>query len=206
MGWGWGDNRMLEVASWGRLGVEKTFSSRSAAFLICSRLLHEYKSSAGISLKGFYISRTFRILPLYFTYLAILSALALLAGVPASRSEVLSSLVFLRNYAAQSEGCYTNHFWSLAVEEHFYLVWPLFLALLTPGRALWVTPLLGICVHLWRSADARWHLFPTALSDAGLLFRTDTRIDAILWGCFAAARVVRNTPGCECRGGRRGRR
>jgi peptidoglycan/LPS O-acetylase OafA/YrhL len=185
---GWGEQALI-VASWGRLGVDLFFAI--SGYLICSRLLREYDVRAQISLKGFYCRRFFRIFPLYYTYLAVLSLLAAFAGVPASRSEVIWSLFFLRNYASMSEGAYTNHFWSLAVEEHFYLCWPLFLALVRPRVALWATPVLALCVHGWRALDARWQLFPTAISATGLLHRTDTRIDAILWGCFAALLCAR---------------
>ena len=180
---GFGDERILHLVSYGRLGVDLFFAI--SGFLICSRLLDEERLVGSISLKEFYLRRTFRILPLYFAYLAILSLLALVAKVPVSRAELLSCVFFYRNYEAGG-GIFTNHFWSLSVEEHFYFVWPLFLLLAGARRALWVTPMLGIFIHCWRSLDTRWHLFARIFPDPGILFRTDTRIDALLWGCFAA--------------------
>src|SRR5207249_6311674 len=79
-----------------------------------------------ISLKRFYIRRFFRILPPYMTYLAGLLILSILGLVTISPSAWWSCLLFFRNYLPDESGgtFYTGHFWSLAVEEHFYLIWP----------------------------------------------------------------------------------
>jgi peptidoglycan/LPS O-acetylase OafA/YrhL len=174
----------ISVAAWGRLGVDLFFAI--SGYLICGRLLAEREAAGSISLKNFYIRRLFRILPLYYGYLAVLVALAVFAGVAVTKTEIVSSIFFYRNYVPMSASVYTNHFWSLAVEEHFYLFWPFFLVAVGPRAALWTTPILALSVHVWRAADSRLHLFPTFLSEAGILHRTDTRIDAILWGCVAA--------------------
>jgi peptidoglycan/LPS O-acetylase OafA/YrhL len=182
---GLGDERTLSVASWGRLGVDLFFAI--SGFLITYQLLIEFKANGTVSLKAFYTRRVFRILPLYYAYLIIIAVLSVIAGLPVSRQELLACILFFRNYALPPEGGYTNHFWSLAVEEHFYFLWPMLLVLLKPRRALLAIPPLALAIHCWRSMDARWHLFSRAFDyDTGLIWRTDTRMDALLWGCFAA--------------------
>ena len=82
-------------------------------------------------------------------------------------------------------GFYTAHFWSLAVEEHFYLIWPMLLISLKPKRAGKVAFFLAIGVFGWRVLEE--HLQRAGkLPPANLLARTDSRIDALLWGCLAA--------------------
>src|SRR5207237_4594263 len=58
----------------GALGVDVFFGI--SGFLICTRLIEEHKKNGTINLKRFYVRRAFRILPPYFTYLAVLGVLA----------------------------------------------------------------------------------------------------------------------------------
>ena len=186
----------MPVLGWGRLGVDLFFAM--SGFLITTRMLDELRTTGGFSMAGFYLRRSVRILPAYAAYLVGLALLAMWAGVPASLAEIGWSAVFLRNYAMLPDGAYTNHFWSLAVEEHFYLLWPLLVLTLRPRTLFLVTPLLAASIHVWRGLDAQWGLLPDVIPNLGSMHRTDTRIDAILWGCFAALlrdrRVVTAVP------------
>lgn len=187
----------VPVVGSGWLGVDLFFAI--SGFLITVRMLDEMRVDGRLSLTGFYLRRTVRIFPAYVTYLVCLAALTSWAGVPASRAEIGWSAIFLRNYAILPDGAYTNHFWSLAVEEHFYLLWPLLVVMLRPRTLLVVTPLLATAVHVWRGLDAHWALLPDVIPNLGTQLRTDTRIDAILWGCFAGLlrdrRVLTVAPG-----------
>ena len=119
-------------------------------------------------------------------------------GVPCSWDAIKSCLLFYRNYATPAEGVYTNHFWSLSVEEHFYLLWPCFLVLAGPRRALWITPLMALLVEVWRRILIHFASFAALLPSQNLLWHTDSRLDALLWGCFAAlvcSRTVFRLPG-----------
>jgi peptidoglycan/LPS O-acetylase OafA/YrhL len=132
-----------------------------SGYLITGKLLEDG------SLRRFYTRRAFRILPILFAYLLVASMLGfVLHRIPLLRSEVISSALFVRNYfayvAATSSGVawFTAHLWSLAIEEQFYLIWPLVLLSVgkgTPRRqALAVTLLFGfwttiyILVHVAR--------------------------------------------------------
>jgi peptidoglycan/LPS O-acetylase OafA/YrhL len=152
-----------------------------SGYLICTLLLQEKASTGTISLGSFYTRRVFRILPpiiLYLTSLLILIQCHLLPQIPAA--DFLSVLLFARNYSLGS--WYTAHFWSLAVEEHFYLVAPLFFLVLPWKWALrFALALILICIGV------RWFEFSHfSYAASQLQFRTENRFDALLWGCILA--------------------
>jgi peptidoglycan/LPS O-acetylase OafA/YrhL len=119
----------------GWVGVDLFFVL--SGFLITGILLDTRHRSAGHYLKGFYARRVLRIFPLYYGFLAALFiALPALQGIiGASNAEALrSGQVWLWTYSvnvlAAISGSWQStplvgHFWSLSVEEHFYLAWPL---------------------------------------------------------------------------------
>jgi peptidoglycan/LPS O-acetylase OafA/YrhL len=132
----------------------------------------------------------FRILPPAFAYLAIVGLLAIAGVIAVSPREWLSSVFFSRNYIVMppDAGWYTGHFWSLAVEEHFYLIWPTALLMLGSGRARRYLPGIAIAVAIWRALDFHFfhgQIWPGVLND-NIYERTDTRFDGLLWGCWIA--------------------
>jgi peptidoglycan/LPS O-acetylase OafA/YrhL len=177
------------VAVRGYAGVNVFFAL--SGFLICGKLLREQQLTSRISLKRFYLARSFRILPALGMYLAVLAALGAAGWVKSQGWEFESTLLFVRNYFPMFDGqhpigVYTAQFWSLAVEEHFYLVWPVVMLLLGPSvRRVGLAALgLAVAVCIWRTVDAHYGWFvPFATSVDG---KTDTRLDALLWGCLAA--------------------
>jgi peptidoglycan/LPS O-acetylase OafA/YrhL len=182
-------------ASWhpllqtGANGVSLFFAI--SGFLICSRLLEEEQLFGSISLKGFYIRRACRILPAAFAYLLVLGLLAMGAVVVVTPLEWWSCILFFRNYLPPAWiragwGGYTIHYWSLAIEEHFYLLWPALLAFSGRVRARYLAAGLAILVAVWRSWDFHHQWLNRYLP--GLLFpsRTDIRLDGLLLGCLAA--------------------
>jgi peptidoglycan/LPS O-acetylase OafA/YrhL len=176
------------VAARGYAGVNVFFAL--SGFLICSKLLREQQQTANICLKRFYLGRSFRLLPALGLYLVVLAALVAAGWVKAKGWEFESTLLFVRNYFplfnGHAIGTYTGQFWSLAVEEHFYMLWPLTMLLLGPRlrRIGLVALVLALVVFVWRSLDAHFGWFiPFATSVDS---KTDTRMDALLWGCLAA--------------------
>lgn len=173
----------LRVIQAGAKGVDIFFAI--SGFLICTRLLQEQKATGRISLKGFYIRRGFRILPPYFLYLGVLALIAATGVLAVEAREWWGCILFIRNYygPVASHGWYTGHFWSLSVEEHFYLMWPLLLVVSGSRRARPVAVLLALLVPAWHLLNDSFHLLPE-LGHASQ--RTDTRLDGLLWGCWAA--------------------
>ncbi len=68
------------------------------------------------------------------------------------------------------------------MEEHFYLLWPGLLVLSGTKRGRMIATWLAIGVGLWRVVNAQNNFLPTLLPH----FRTDLRLDALLWGCVVA--------------------
>src|SRR5688572_19999684 len=131
----------------GYLGVDLFFVL--SGFLITSLLLTERRDTGRISLSGFWARRARRLLPALF---GMLAGVAVYAAVWADRAELdpiradaLATLGYVANWRAIFAGngywdvfsapSPLEHTWSLAIEEQFYLVWPLaVLALLWVGR------------------------------------------------------------------------
>ena len=174
---------------YGNFGVEIFFGI--SGFLICTRLLDEERKHGRISLSGFYIRRSFRILPPALTYLAFLGLLTAIGVLLVTPMEFISSVLFFRNYyrdpANQPGWWYTIHFWSLAVEEHFYFFFPGLLVCCGTRKAVWWVAGLALAIALWRRIDTYFNL----VTDPGAVFHTDRRLDSLLWGCFAALIVFR---------------
>lgn len=187
-------NGIRPESFWGRIairahvGVDVFFAI--SGFLICGKLLRELRESGTISLKKFYLRRCFRIFPAVWAYLAVLAVLTSLGWVASNRWEFGSTVFFLRNYFPLYKGVifgvYTAQFWSLAVEEHFYLLWPVTLLLLGPKlrRIGWVALVAAVAVFAWRTVDQLHGWLTPFGTDVNA--KTDTRIDALLWGCLVA--------------------
>ncbi len=174
----------------GGLGVDVFFGI--SGFLITTRLLEEADGRGRISLRGFYVRRVFRIFPAYFTYLAAVAVLALVSVLTLTWSEWVTSAVFMRNYVplvsgTEGVGWYTAHLWSLAVEEHFYLLWPGLLVLWGRRRAFIGLIAAGLVIAAWRVIEFRLQLVPAILPEPPAFYvRSDIRLDAPLWGCWVA--------------------
>ncbi len=169
------------VSNYGEVGVEVFFAI--SGLLICSRLLEEESRSGQISVKGFYLRRAFRILPAALFYLLVIAILAAFHVIPLLAIDWFGALFFFRNYVTLVEYLhhsplpihwYTGHFWSLSMEEHFYLVLPAVLVGFKRTR-FWVLGTLAIAVALWRSVRA--HILHSSYQ---MTFRTDTHVDALL--------------------------
>ena len=165
----------------GNLGVRLFFVL--SGFLITSLLLSEEMRSGTISLSGFYLRRSFRIFPAFYVYLGIVAFLAALGIIQLSRHSFLTAAVYLSNYipyySAEHE---VRHFWSLAVEEQFYLLWPLLFLLLRSKRK---TLLLSVLVVL-----PVWRILIYSHTAWGFAETIDRRFDAVAdtlaTGCLLA--------------------
>lgn len=168
----------------GALGVHMFFAL--SGFLITFRLLEEHRQTGRINLAAFYRRRARRILPPAMLYLAVLAVLGpVLHLLPASASEIAASVFFYRNLIQPQmpEAWYTGHFWSLSLEEQFYLFWPVLLVGLGPrtGRAAWVALGIVAAVVLWRIRV--FAIYPDAN-----IYRSDLLADHLLWGCLVCLR------------------
>jgi peptidoglycan/LPS O-acetylase OafA/YrhL len=184
--WPW----LNQSFSRGFFGVDLFFVL--SGFLITSLLFRDGDMSIKTMLRSFYIRRVLRIFPALYTLLAASLLVALWEGFPLSYqwNSTWSALLFISNWTLQSFFLRTQddigHLWSLAVEEQFYLVWPLAFVLLRRFRIHWIAVLTGISVTVLAVAVYRIHLFHSQVPWLFIYSKTETRADAILIGCFAA--------------------
>ena len=111
----------------GDLGVRIFFVI--SGFLITYLLIEEHRKTGSISLRNFYIRRALRIFPVYYLYLAVLAALTSWNLYTDATTSWIGALTYTRNMLGQGRSA-TSHLWSLAVEEQFYVVWPVILVAL----------------------------------------------------------------------------
>ncbi|UAB78162.1 acyltransferase [Erythrobacter sp. SCSIO 43205] len=175
----------------GTTGVQVFFVL--SGFLITSLLIKEHEASGTISLKGFYIRRAFRILPLYVLCLALTLVIDLFVWDVASAPSLIYAALFNTSFIPREDySQILGHTWSLSVEEHFYVLWPAALlfayrfnyarALLHLGVGIVITLILyAATIRLEEINDAyfvgRWSVFAGAW---------------IAFGCIAA--IVINGP------------
>ncbi len=115
----------------GSLGVAIFFVL--SGYLITRLLLQEFDRTGSVRLRRFYLKRALRILPPLYMYLGALCLIVLSGRLALSHHDLVSSLLFFHDYDLRSSWS-TEHLWSLAVEEQFYLLWPLGLLLCLPRR------------------------------------------------------------------------
>lgn len=173
------------AAATGWAGVDLFFVL--SGFLITS-ILFEAKQSAGY-FKNFYMRRVLRIFPLYYGVLFV--ALIAIPLVYTYRNVIYTRVVahqfwlwvYFQNYVRPEKAGWAGftHFWSLAVEEQFYLVWPAVVWLL--GRRT----LLGVCVGMIGTALVmRCALVMAGVDPQSLYYWTPCRMDALAIGAFIA--------------------
>jgi peptidoglycan/LPS O-acetylase OafA/YrhL len=182
------------VAGWGYTGVRLFFVI--SGFLITGILLRARKSvisgqqTLGKALKIFYIRRALRIFPIYYLILAI----AFAVNVVPVRESIFWHLTYTTNFyialAPQWPGA-ISVFWSLAVEEQFYLIWPLFV-LTCPQR--WLKP--GIVGTIVLAAVARYGMLQYHISDVWRFSSLITNLDLLGTGALLAYVNDRNPAYC----------
>jgi peptidoglycan/LPS O-acetylase OafA/YrhL len=169
--------RMLRGRS-GFLGVQIFFVL--SGFLITTLMLREVQRSGRLHPGRFYLRRALRIVPVYAAYLVLVVLMQAAGWVQVSSGQWLSALTWTVNVAPFKAPWALSHFWSLCVEEHFYLLWPLLMVALPPR---WCRRMVPLC--LAGAFALRWLLLvvhPAAQID----LLTWTRIDDIAVGCGIA--------------------
>jgi peptidoglycan/LPS O-acetylase OafA/YrhL len=179
----------------GFLGVDVFFVL--SGFLITSLLVEEWDRTGAVSLKQFYLRRILRLFPALAALLAFWTLWAVTLPSWADKSRIpwaLGVVVFyVSNWLQAYESSLIDfrnftrpllHTWSLAIEEQFYLIWPVLLLFLLRRRlsvrALVASVLAGaaasagLCAALWYAWDPRWQR---------VYYRSDTRADVLLIGC-----------------------
>jgi len=168
----------------GQHGVNLFFAI--SGLLITWKLIEEREQTGDISLSGFYRRRIYRILPAAFVYLCAIALLSLIGAVALRRTDLASTVLYFRNFVwVGGPGTQaTGHFWSLSIEEQFYVFLPAVLLLLGTMRFQSLAVVLISTCAAWR-----WFFFQFFAPENApitLRFRTDIRIDGLLCGCLIA--------------------
>lgn len=209
-----------ELAPGGFLGVDLFFLL--SGFLITSLLVAEWESSGAIALGRFWVRRARRLLPALMVVLVVVGLHAFFFSTPAEQHQLgldgLASLFYVANWrfiaSGQSyvmqfvatEPSPLRHMWSLAIEEQFYLIWPLVTLAVAAvvRRFLWRgrhanpplrSALAGVSIAL-ALVSAGWMVVKYhAGNDLDrLYYGTDTRVFMILVGAAIGA-VTAGRPG-----------
>ncbi len=174
------------LSRFGGLGVDVFFVL--SGFLITNLLYREREKFGRVSLQSFYLRRGFRIIPAYICFLLFVAALAVAGIATPNARDWVAAGTFTMNFIHRP-AWELGHIWSLSIEEHFYLVWPLVFAALSRRAA--VAVLVGVLIvgPLIRCAVLIWWPMWSPMTDLW----TFTRLDAIAAGCLLA--LLPRSPG-----------
>jgi len=188
----------------GFLGVDVFFVL--SGYLITTLLLLEWSHPGGVDLRAFWARRARRLLPALLLVLVAVAAYGRFVADPATidslRWDSLASLFYVANwrfvfshqsyFEAFSAPSPLRHLWSLAVEEQWYLVWPVFLSAGLSWSRRSVKPLLAVMTALALLSAGAMYLLTLGHGDPSrAYYGTDTRASTLLIGSILA--VVLNT-------------
>ncbi len=205
----------LGWAKGGYVGIDLFFTL--SGFLITTLMLDELRRAPRLDLAAFWTRRFRRLLPLMFLVVVVACVWAWIAADPSSlgriRRDAVGALFYVNNWVQVHDGVGyfeqfaaptpLTHTWSLAVEEQFYVLWPLVVAVLvglvrTAARRRAHSPRRTWSTMRWRigmtgavgallSAGLAAFLSFRGMDGGEIYLRTDTRLQAILVGCALAA-------------------
>ncbi len=187
----------LPWAQGGLLGVTMFFVL--SGYLITRLLLNELQQTKTIDLKGFWVRRIRRLMPACVAVVLVTIVLCAIFNhvmLTKMRPQILPSLFFFNNwfqifqntsyFAAVGDPSPLTHFWSLAIEEQFYLVWPPVLLVIGGARANRPAVRRTAFVLAAASAIAMMVLYNPAQDPTRVYYGTDTRAFSLLLGAWLA--------------------
>jgi len=188
---------MISHAGFGHIvpgGFGVTIFFFISGYLITSLLIAEAEKYQHIDLKKFYIRRFWRLLPPAIYFIVISSLLIFYINHSIKVSEILAALFYSANYYkifihfTNVDGLLSpfNILWSLAIEEHFYILFaPLLAFTYRSNRYYQIIVLFLVLPLVIRLGYAL--IFPDMLHEGGYTYSaTEARIDSIAFGCFMA--------------------
>jgi peptidoglycan/LPS O-acetylase OafA/YrhL len=181
----------------GFLGVDLFFVL--SGYLITTLLVGEHRRTGRLDLPAFWSRRVRRLLPALLVLLLVISVVTLIGGdeltAASARGDMLATLFYVANWRfILTDQSYFNQFmapspvrhaWSLAIEEQFYLFWPLVTSLVLArlgSRALAAVALVASVA----SIGAMWLLFDASADPSRAYYGTDARIYELLIGALLA--------------------
>lgn len=184
----WGHTFQKDFGDWGVEGLKLpvvadgvTLFFVISGFLITYLLLHEQEQSHTVSIPKFYMRRILRIWPIYYLYLFI----AVFATATWHIPNIWYYCFFTANipFILAAAIWPIVHYWSLGVEEQFYLFWP-WLVKLTKGKNQRLLSLAVIICVAWLSC--KWGLYLAYGTKTAYRFFAVTRFDCMMIGAIGA--------------------
>lgn len=181
----------------GGLGVTIFFFI--SGFIITRLMSIEYQRRGRLAIGAFYIRRFFRLMPALAAFMTLSLLFASVTGLPWRWQEVAAVWFYLANYYDLWVGFLSSGWhhplsitWSLAIEEHFYLIFPSLFVLLyrQPRRFLVIIGVLAVLVLGWRLLLLQRYGL-AGLPEFRIYKGSDTRIDSILYGCALSVALAR---------------
>jgi peptidoglycan/LPS O-acetylase OafA/YrhL len=175
------DNFFYQIIFSGKLGVDIFFVL--SGFLITTLILKEKITTLTVSLKRFYIRRAFRILPVAYLYILVSLCLNYVFHTHVSYLIFVASALFIMDFSFFKwfNDPYTGHYWSLSVEEQFYILFPI---LLKKSWRLYLITILLLLFVLPITITAEFLFFPTQLKALYYLTHFFIKFQGIATGCF----------------------
>lgn len=194
----------------GYVGVDVFFVI--SGFLITAHLMREVERTGTVRLREFWARRVRRLLPAGLLVLAA-SAVATVLWIPSTLwrqqfIEIFASTTYWQNFrlaadavdylGADAAPSVAQHYWSLSVEEQFYLVWPILLLLTlwaTRGRGVPRRTVFAVALGVLGGTSLVWSIWFTVVDPAAAYFVTPTRVWEFAAGGLLALAVPDDEPG-----------
>jgi peptidoglycan/LPS O-acetylase OafA/YrhL len=176
---------VLSGAGW--IGVTVFFTL--SGFLITRLLLAEISETGRVNLPAFYVRRGGRLIPELVAVVAAVTVVAALTGERNAAFNAVGATTYTADFIVAAGGLLgpLSHTWSLAVEEQFYLLWPVTILLLVGHLARPLVPvvIVAILALVWRD------VMVVTGAEPGRLFGPDGQLDALMAGCGLALVATR---------------
>jgi len=166
-----------------------------SGFLITKLLFQEFLKRGEISIKQFYFRRFMRLMPELFALIAITYVYQTLLGNPPTMLEIVSAIGYFTNYTLAANTYFNlgidpawGHLWSLSVEEHFYILFPLIFLPLVKSKDLRISFFVALLIGClaWRIALVH---FDFNFANPALPYTysaSEARFDSIAYGVLFA--------------------
>jgi peptidoglycan/LPS O-acetylase OafA/YrhL len=169
-----------------------------SGYLITMLMIKEINKTGHLKLKRFYVRRILRIFPSFYSFLAVVFILNLVVDWNITVQQFAAAASFTWNYkgiwhdGSIAGNWFLGHFWTLSLEEQFYLLWPFLIVFfgikkvrLISLSTILLLPFLRVLIYF---------LFPSQRGYLGMMLHT--AIDSIMVGCYMAI-VTQNPAYCQ---------
>jgi peptidoglycan/LPS O-acetylase OafA/YrhL len=183
---------IITFAGNGQLGVSIFFVL--SGFLIFNLSAREFQKTGEFNWKLFYFRRVLRIFPCFYFFIAVIVLLKCLGALNLTGEMIFGAATFSLNYlhlwyhwSSGSDYFVIGHYWTLALEEQFYLTWPVLMLLFVRRKLLAVLIVIMVLAPFLRVACYHW--MPGSRGQIAMMFHTG--FDSIAAGVLLGELLLR---------------